>query len=522
MKLTILETSDIHGYLTADSDINKGHFEDYGMTRVAAKIQEIREHSDHPVILIDNGDTIQGSPFAAYQHTIEQTPQAITDVYNKLAVDFWVPGNHEFNFGMDYLTTAKEQFESQTLCANILNQQGVPALGQPYVIKEIEGKRVGFIGMTTAYIPHWEEPEHIEGLTFESALETCKRWVPYLKEQRDCDVIIVSYHGGLECDPETGEPTETATGENEGYAIATSGLPIDVLFTGHQHREIEAEIDGIPVLQPGTRGHRLSRVDIRIETDENGEVQTTTTHQLIDCREIPEHEGLRESLKPAVSNVQKWLDLPCGSVKEDFIVTGGLFDAQIHGNRYFDFINQIQMETMGTEISATSGFNDNVKGFSGEVSMRDVLQNYPYPNKIVTSKLTGAELKTVLEKNVEYFIVDANGEIGINPDYISPKYQAYNFDFYTGIDYTVDVSKPVGSRVQSVTFKGEEITDDQELLIAYNQYRAGGGGDFPVFDQEHIVDKNENEMPDIIARYLSENSPVDLYVSGKLELLNGQ
>lgn len=180
MKLTILETSDIHGYLTADSDINKGQFEDYGMTRVAAKIQEIREHSDRPVILIDNGDTIQGSPFAAYQHTIEQTPQVITDVYNKLAVDFWVPGNHEFNFGMDYLTTAKEQFESQTLCANILNQQGVPALGQPYVIKEIEGKRVGFIGMTTAYIPHWEEPEHIEGLTFESALETCKRWVPYL------------------------------------------------------------------------------------------------------------------------------------------------------------------------------------------------------------------------------------------------------------------------------------------------------------------------------------------------------
>ncbi|MCI5775270.1 MAG: bifunctional metallophosphatase/5'-nucleotidase [Aerococcus sp.] len=519
MKLTILETSDVHGYLTADSDINEGQFEDYGLTRVTAKIQEIREQSDHPVLLIDNGDTIQGSPFAAYQHSIEQTPKAITDTYNTLGIDFWVPGNHEFNFGMDYLLTAKSQFESQTLCANILDRNGVPALGQPYEIREIDGVKVGIIGVTTAYIPHWEEPEHIEGLTFISALETCERWVPYLKEQRHCDVIIVSYHGGLECDPETGEPTETDTGENEGYAIATSGLPIDVLLTGHQHREIEAEINGIPVLQPGTRGHRLSRVDITVEPNDAGQTTVSTTHQLIDCREIPEQDAMRQTLLPRVADVQKWLDLPCGTVSEDLTVMEGLYEAQKHGNRYFDFINQIQMETMNVEISATSGFNDNVKGFSGDISMRDILQNYPYPNKIVTSQLTGRELKQVLEKNVEYFEIDDKGEIGINPSYLSPKYQAYNFDFYSGIDYTVDLTQPAGQRVQSVMFKGQELTDDQKLRIAYNQYRAGGGGDFPVFDQAHIVDKCEDEMPDLIARYVSEHSPVDLHVSGHLELL---
>ncbi|MDO4679921.1 MAG: bifunctional UDP-sugar hydrolase/5'-nucleotidase [Aerococcus sp.] len=507
MKLTILETSDVHGYLTAQSDKDIDAVEAYGYTRTATMIKRLRQELDHPVLYIDNGDSILGSPLAAYQHGYKHTPESITKVYNAMDVDYWIPGNHEFNFGQEYLFQAKKLLNCPLLCANIVDDEGTPALGQPYVIRDYQGVKVAILGLTTMYIPHWEEPEHIEGLHFESAVETAKRWVPYLKEQRQCDIIIVSYHGGFARYIETGERIEEETGENEAYDLATSGLPIDVLLTGHQHREIVGRVDGIPVIQPGSKGMVLGRVDLTIEAKGTHYAVTDSQAELIDCRQLREDEEILNLVKADVSEVQKWLDQPLGETAMDLTVSD-LHTAQMEGHPYFDLINEIQMSVSDADISATSAFSDDIKGFAGDISYRDVMDNYPFPNKPTMVQVTGKELKEILEKNVEYFVLDEQGEITINPAYIAPKYQAYNYDFYTGISYQVDIAKPVGERISHVTYHDEPIQPDQALKIVYNNYRAGGGGDFPVLDQEHVVEKWDIEMPEVIADYIAKHSPV--------------
>ncbi|MDO4670004.1 MAG: bifunctional UDP-sugar hydrolase/5'-nucleotidase [Aerococcus sp.] len=508
MKLTILETSDVHGYLTAQSDRDIDGVEAYGYTRTATMIKRIREEADHPVLYIDNGDSILGSPLAAYQHGYKHTPEVITKVYNAMNVDYWIPGNHEFNFGQEYLFQAKNLLDCPLICANILDESGTPALGQPYEIREYNGVKVGILGLTTMYIPHWEEPEHIEGLTFESALSSAKRWVPYLKEQKQCDVIIVSYHGGFARYIETGEQIEEETGENEAYDLAMSGLPIDVLLTGHQHRELIGRLNDIPVLQPASKGMMLGRVDLTIEPEGDHYKVVASEAELIDCRKLREDETILNMVKDDVKEVQAWLDQPLGEAAVDLTVSD-LHQAQMEGHPYFDLINEIQMSVSEADISATSAFSDDIKGFTKNISYRDVMDNYPFPNKPTMVSVTGRELKEILEKNVEYFILDDDGEITINPDYISPKYQAYNYDFYTGISYTADISKPFGERISDMTYHDEPIVPDQELKIVYNNYRAGGGGDFPVLDQEHVVEKWDIEMPEVIADYIAKHSPIE-------------
>ena len=130
---------------------------------------------------------------------------------------------------------------------------------------------MGILGLTTQYIPNWEQPHHIEGLRFEDAVVTAKKWVKTLKDEEKVDIVVVSYHGGFERDLETGEPTETLTGENQGYQLCMEVEGIDVLLTGHQHRQIAGNmINGVIVVQPGKDGIALGKVTLQLEKDEAG------------------------------------------------------------------------------------------------------------------------------------------------------------------------------------------------------------------------------------------------------------
>src|SRR5699024_298785 len=200
--------------------------------------------------------------------TAEQLMQAL----DELAIDAATIGNHEFNYGMPYLLSAIQSAKHPVLAANVLNEAGEPAFGNGYTILEREGVKIAVLGLVTQYIPHWEHPENYRGLTFQSAVECAKEYVPKLRNE--ADVVIVSYHGGFERDLETGEPTEILKGENEGYQILEEVPGIDVLLTGHQHRQIAEVWNGIPVVQPGHKGEKIGKVTLTIEKTNEG-VQIT-------------------------------------------------------------------------------------------------------------------------------------------------------------------------------------------------------------------------------------------------------
>lgn len=500
MKLTFLETSDMHGYVYPTDYSGKQNLA-LGAAKVAAKLKELRAQAAGPVITIENGDFIQGSPLSYYLAKEKSSAKELTKLINLMDYDVQVIGNHEFNYGIDYLKEAIESYHAPVLAANILNEAGQPYFGKAYTIIEKAGMKIAILGLTTEYIPHWEKPETLAGLTFANIVETAKKYVPLLKQQ--ADLVIVSYHGGFEKDLTTGEATEALTGENEGYKLLQEVEGIDALFTGHQHRTIAVKINGIPVVQPGYRGNHIGEIQLTIE--KNGDqVMVVDSHAALHTVEnVAGDPQILSAIEPLELELERWLDQTLGKVEGDMRITDPM-QARLEEHPYVEFINRVQLSASGAEISATALFNNEGKGFGKTITMRDVITNYVYPNTLAVIKINGAELRAALEQSANYLAVE-NDQIVFNPAYIHPKPQYYNYDMYEGIQYTIDMNQPVGQRITELSFQGHPIIAEQEFELVTNQYRAIGGGNYEMFGADKIVREIQIDMTELIAEYLKKH-----------------
>jgi hypothetical protein len=228
-------------------------------------VAEIKAEVDHPVLLLDSGDTLQGTPLEEYVHVRFGEPSPVIEAMNFLGYDAMALGNHDFNFGLDVLNRARELADFPFLSANTVDvETGEPAF-PPFVVRELAGVRVGILGLVTSNIPGWEDPANYQGLRFESMDEAAGRWVRVLREDEGCDLVVVLAHTGFEIDLETGESDGT---EYENFGNRLQDVEgIDVLLTGHAHDNIPPrEVKGVIVSQPMSRGRRLTRIDLELES----------------------------------------------------------------------------------------------------------------------------------------------------------------------------------------------------------------------------------------------------------------
>ncbi|WEV45824.1 bifunctional metallophosphatase/5'-nucleotidase [Streptococcaceae bacterium ESL0687] len=516
MRLTILETSDMHGYIMPTNFTEKDMNVPFGTAKVAQKMKELKEQAGGPVLQVENGDYIQGSPLSYYISKQPEGVARLAEITNAMGYDYGILGNHEFNYGPDYLKAAIESYNYPILAANILDDEGNLYYGKAYDIIEKDGLKIGVLGLTTQYIPHWERPSHITGMHFASCLETAKKYVPIIREE--ADIVVVSYHGGFERDLVTGEPTENLTGENEGYQILQEVAGIDAFLSGHQHREIAAEINGVPVVQPGYRGANIGRIVLDIELGENGyEViaSEATLESVADALPDAEIVALIDDLN---IKVEEWLDQPMGEVKGDMTIINPMA-ARLKEHPYIEFINRVQMDATGAKISGTSLFNNDGKGFEPVITMRDIITNYIYPNTLAVLGVTGRDLRLALERTANFLVLDEDGQIVFNPRYINPKPQYYNYDMYEGVDYTIDMTKAEGEKIVSLSLDGRDIQDDDELRVAVNQYRAVGGGDYSMFSADKIIKEVQIDMMELIADYLRANPVIEATVNDNFKII---
>lgn len=518
MKLTILATSDIHGYFYPTDYREAVADEPMGLLKTSELIRKERAEAEGEVLYIENGDFIQGSPLAQYVNENKNNPVYLTQTLNDLEVDASVIGNHEFNFGMDYLQEAIKSMNAPVLSANIFKEDGSYLADKPAIIIDKNGIKVAVLGLTTQYIPKWEHPDTIKGLSFVSAFETAKEWVPRLREE--ADIVIVSYHGGFESDLETGEPTERHTGENEGYKILSEIDGIDAFITGHQHREIATIVNGVPVIQPGQRGMNLGKIVLEIEKDLDSYRVLDSKAYLLPVKNAEVNQELKKMLDPLQDEVNTWLDQTIGHTDGDMTIKDP-FQARQKEHPYVEFINKVQLHYGKGDISSTALFSDTVTGYGKEITIRDILVNYPFPNTLAVIKVTGAELKASIEQVANYFILDENNNIAVNPIYINPKPQAYNYDMYEGIDYKIDVSKAVGERVVYLAYEGEEIKAEDEFELVTNQYRAIGGGNFAIFEGKEFIREVNISMSDLIIQYIQEKVRLNATVNNNFSVFNG-
>ena len=477
MKLSILMTSDTHGFWLETP--KKPHS---SLLNTAGTIRHLRHSLNHPVLTIDLGDFIQGSSFATYCKQEIRDGSVFARAMNQIGYDAQLIGNHEFNFGKDYRDHILNQIEAPIVCANIVwEATGEVALGVPYIIKEVEGAKVGIIGVTTEYIPHWELPAHYEGLAFRDACEVAKHYAQILRPQ--VDVLVVAYHGGFERDLVSGEPLEALTGENRGAQMLAEIPEMDVLLTGHQHRVLCQQVGNTWIVQPGFAGEYVAQVTVTLE---NRKV-TKLTGELHEVSHFVPSDEVAQVMSPELENGRAWLKEVLGKAPL-LQVTQDDFMARLYGHPYIQFLNELQLRETGAQYSAVALVNPAFRAFHGEITNEILLNSYPYYNLMARVSVTGAELKEALEFDLHYLILDEKGKMAINPSYIDPKPKHYNFDLYTGFRTVVDMSQPLGKRVVAMVDEasGEALRMDQVYTLALSQYRACGGGDYTMFKPEKM------------------------------------
>jgi len=518
--LTILETSDVHGCVLpinySDNSVsNRGLA---ALSTIIAAQREINQNT----LLIDNGDMLQGAALSYFHAKINNNlPNPMIEAMNLMGYDAAVIGNHEFNYGRMYLDNAIKTSNFPWLCANITKKTtGKSFTNKPYIVKTFDnGLKVGILGLTTKYIPNWENPETIQDLNFEDVIESANKWLLIMKDVEDTDINIVSYHGGFERDLETGEPTEALTGENQGYELCMKVKNMDVLLTGHQHRVIEnLSLKGVLVVQPGYNGNCLGKVSIELSKSSGRWSITNKISSTILANATEVDKRILDAISSIETNAQEWLDTPIGNIEGDMLIKDP-FKARLKDNAYTEFINNIQMEAAKVDISNVAIFDNHCKGFEHNVTMRDIISNYKYPNTLKVISLKGSDIRAALEKSAEYFCI-VNGAIEVSLNGIYSKLKHYNYDMWEGIDYVIDISKPIKSRITKITYKNQPLNMKGDYAVVMNNYRAGGGGNYLMFKGKTVLKDIPIDMAELIANYILERKIVKATVNENWKVIH--
>lgn len=516
--ITLLATSDIHGYLYPTNYRTRDEV-DLGLGKLAAIIREERRQ-DPDLLLLDNGDIIQGSPLAAYaiKHGAEVHPAI--EALNALGYDGVVPGNHEFNYGLEPLSKIMKDSSFPWLSAGITMQgSSEPAFGQPYLIKMIDGIKIAVLGVTTHYVPNWENPANIQGLRFHNALATVKEWVPRIRMEEQPDVMIVAYHGGFERDLRTGEAAEKLTGENQGYAMCAEVDGIDVLITGHQHRLLAGEVRGVTIIQPGCNGQAIGKVSVEL-VHEQGQwtIRQKRAELLKPDGPLEADTAVLALSRELEERTQRWLDEPIGRTQGDMTLDSPL-GCRLAEHPFIEFVNRVQMEKAGVTVSCTALLHEESPGFGEIITRRDVLANFVYPNTLAVLRLTGRDIRAALEQTACYFTVGKDGDLEVNPVYLEPKAQHYNYDMWEGIEYVLNVAKPEGSRVIRLLYEGAELSDELELDVVMNSYRAGGGGDYDMFRGKEVIREISADTADLVEEYIGRHKTISAHCNNNWKVV---
>lgn len=492
--------SDIHGYIFPTDFSHRDIELPMGLLQANTLIEQDCTQYDGS-IKIDNGDFLQGSPLCNYLISELSSSRPLTDIYNRMNFDFGTIGNHEFNYGLDYLKQTLNQLNYPILCANI-SENGKPLTGQGITYIKQHGVTIGVIGLTTQFIPHWEQPEYIQTLTFNSAIETLNSYLPELRKHSD--IVVVSYHGGFERDLQTEEPTESLTGENEASEILRLfSDDIDVLITGHQHREIAEVYHQTAIIQPGTRGTKVGKIVLNIENKTDIEIENCTLLNVESC----DNTKIKQEDHALRNQLENWLDEKVATLPTSMRVENA-FEARVKPHPFTNLLNYILLKSSDADIACTALF-DSAKGFDNEVTMRDIINNYPFPNTFKVLKLSGKDIKLAIERSATYFDLE-NDKISVSSVFLDPKPQHFNYDIFGGIDYTIHVSKPYGERVSDIYVNGRPLDEDQFYTICVNNYRAVGGGNYHMYVDKPIVKDIQIEGAQLLIDYLSHNQLSDI------------
>ncbi|EOL9020311.1 bifunctional 2',3'-cyclic-nucleotide 2'-phosphodiesterase/3'-nucleotidase [Cronobacter dublinensis] len=552
--LRILETTDLHSNMMDFDYYKDAPTEKFGLVRTASLINAARQEAVNSV-LVDNGDLIQGSPLGDYMAAKGLKDGDVHPVYKAMnTLDYAVGnlGNHEFNYGLDYLHKALAGANFPYVNANIIDAKTQKPLFTPYLIKETQVKdkdgkphtlKIGYIGFVPPQIMTWDKANLSGKVTVNDITETARKYVPQMRAQ-GADLVVVVAHSGLSAEP------YKALAENSVYYL--SQVPgVDAILFGHAHAVFpgkdfatikgadiaQGTLNGVPAVMPGMWGDHLGIVDLVLDNDDG---KWKVTQSKAEARPIydaqakkslaAEDQNLVKVLKTDHDATREFVGQPVGKSADPMYSYLALVQddptVQVVNNAQKAYVEHFiqgdpdlaQLPVLSAAAPFKVGGRKNdpasfVEVEKGQLTLRNAADLYLYPNTLVVVKATGAEVKEWLECSAGQF-----NQIDVNSAKPQPLlnwdgFRTYNFDVIDGVKYQIDVTQPAkydgecqtvnpkAERIKHLTFNGKPIDPNATFLVATNNYRAYGGK-FAGTGDSHIAFASPDENRAVLAAWI--------------------
>lgn len=485
MKVRIIETSDVHGNFFPYDFINR-QAGTGSLTRVHSAVEKSREEvgADN-VILVDNGDILQGQPTAYYYNFIDTTSRHVAaEMMDFMGYNLASLGNHDIETGHEVYDRWIRTSGHPVLGANIIDKKTGRPYVDPYKIIERNGLKIAFLGLITPGIPGWLPENLWEGLAFEEMVPSARKWVSYLRTYEKPDVIVGLFHSGRDHTKTTGDVIENAS-----VLVAKEVPGFDVVMMGHDHSKYLDFIKNdagktVLVGNPASNADLLFTVDIEAEIDETGNVgDLVIKGDVSTVNNMPPSQEFTERFEPQRKAVEDFVGRNIGELTAEMSTR----DAYFGPSAFIDFIHQLQLAISGAQISMAAPLTFDATIPAGEVTVSDMFNLYKYENMLYTMRLTGQEIKDYLEmsydlwtqqmKSADDHLLNLRDAGASDMSHTGFRHPSYNFDSAAGIIYTVDVTKQRGEKITVVSMAGGEPFDlKKEYTVAINSYRGNGGG----------------------------------------------
>lgn len=520
VEIKLIETSDVHGNYYPEDFINRTPSAG-SLARVCSYVDSVRgaigkEH----VVLLDNGDILQGQPTVYYYNFIDTASVHIASaMMDYMGYDAGTIGNHDVETGHAVYDRWAAQKKSPTLGANVISTStGEPYL-PPYAIIERDGVKIAVLGLLTPAIPGWLPENLWSGLRFDDMEATASKWIDHIKKTEKPDLTVGLFHSGRDSTKTTGN-----TVENASLLVARHVPGFDIVMMGHDHSPYNETItndagEKVIVVNPANNARRVATVTATFEVDDNGEARLLgLTPELVDMDGITPDEGFMAQFAPQREAVEKFVSRRIGHADMPMSTR----DAYFGPSPFMDFIHRMQLAISGADISFAAPLSFDATISSGDIHVSDMFNLYKYENMLYTMALSGKEIKDYLEMSYDLWsntMKSADEHLlrlrdNANSDDMTHtgfRYPSYNFDSAAGIIYTVDVTKPRGEKITIVSMAdGSRFEPDAIYKVAINSYRGNGGGNLltqgagiaPEELSSRILDSTDKDLRYYLMEYI--------------------
>ncbi|MGG8405113.1 bifunctional metallophosphatase/5'-nucleotidase [Streptomyces sp. 12297] len=535
---TVMGTTDLHGnvfnwdYFTDKEFDDKAH-NDVGLAKISTLVDRVRaEKGRGNTLLIDAGDTIQGTQLSYYYAKVDPITarrgpvHPMAQAMNAIGYDAAALGNHEFNYGIPVLRKFEEQCDFPLLGANALDARTLRPAFAPYSMHRLctphgPDVKVAVLGLTNPGIAIWDK-QNVQGkMTFPGLEEQAAKYVPRLRSM-GADVVIVSAHSGSSGTSSYGDQLPYI--ENAAALVAEQVPGIDAILVGHAHTEIpeyrvanKATGKEVVLSEPLKWGQRLTLFDFELSFARGRWSVDKVSAKVLNSNTVAEDPKITGLLSDEHRKVVAYVNQVIGTSTAAMVsAEGPVKDVPI-----IDLINHVQADTVksalaGTEwaalpvLSQASCFSRTASIPAGQVTIRDAAGLYPFENTLEARLMTGAQLKDYLEYSVRYFVQTAPGA-PVDPAALTNAegIPDYNYDALYGLSYDIDIAQPKGSRIVGLSFAGKPLDPAAQFVLAVNNYRASGGGNFPHVPQARQLWANSDEIRNTIIGWVKAKGTID-------------